>query len=74
MILINDGGSMSTLLKRVKKLPKGFVWGAATAAYQVEGNTNLDGKGKIMWDDYLKIREISHPILLVIFIIVIQKI
>ncbi len=45
---------MSTLLKRVKKLPKGFVWGAATAAYQVEGNTNLDGKGKIMWDDYLK--------------------
>ena len=45
---------MSTLLKRVKKLPKNFVWGAATAAYQVEGNTNLDGKGKIMWDDYLK--------------------
>ena len=47
MILINDGGSMSTLLKRVKKLPKGFVWGAATAAYQVEGNTNLDGKGRL---------------------------
>ena len=45
---------MSTLLKRVKKLPKNFVLGAATAAYQVEGNTNLDGKGKIMWDDYLK--------------------
>ncbi len=45
---------MSTLLKRVKKLPKGFVWGGATAAYQVEGATKVDGKGKTMWDDYLK--------------------
>lgn len=43
-----------TLLKRVKSLPKNFVWGGATAAYQVEGATKVDGKGKTMWDDYLK--------------------
>ncbi|WDF82357.1 6-phospho-beta-galactosidase [Lacticaseibacillus pabuli] len=43
-----------TMLNRVKALPKGFVWGGATAAYQVEGATTVDGKGKTMWDDYLK--------------------
>ncbi len=43
-----------SLLKRVKKLPKDFVWGGATAAYQVEGSTKVDGKGKTMWDDYLE--------------------
>ena len=40
-------------LNRVKKLPGGFVWGAATAAYQTEGSTKVAGKGKTMWDDYL---------------------
>lgn len=44
---------MESLLKRVKQLPDGFVWGGATAAYQVEGATKVDGKGKTMWDDYL---------------------
>lgn len=42
------------MLNRVKSLPKNFVWGGATAAYQVEGATKVDGKGKTMWDDYLK--------------------
>lgn len=30
--------------------PKGFVWGAASAAYQVEGGYNSDGKGLSVWD------------------------
>lgn len=42
-----------SLLNRVKHLPKGFVWGAATAAYQTEGATTVNGKGKTMWDDHL---------------------
>ena len=42
-----------SLLNRVQQLPKGFVWGAATAAYQTEGSTKVAGKGKTMWDDYL---------------------
>lgn len=45
---------MVSLLNRVQSLPKGFIWGGATAAYQVEGATKVDGKGKTMWDDYLQ--------------------
>lgn len=36
------------------RLPDDFVFGGATAAYQCEGATDVDGKGKVLWDDYLK--------------------
>ncbi|KAL5480934.1 hypothetical protein ACEPAI_9875 [Sanghuangporus weigelae] len=32
------------------RLPKNFKFGVATAAYQVEGATKLEGKGPIGWD------------------------
>lgn len=38
----------------MKKLPKEFILGGATAAYQAEGATSEDGKGKVAWDDYLE--------------------
>ena len=34
------------------KFPKGFLWGAATAAYQVEGAVREDGRGPSIWDTF----------------------
>jgi beta-glucosidase len=32
--------------------PDGFVWGAATAAYQIEGGARDDGRGPSIWDTF----------------------
>jgi beta-glucosidase len=34
--------------------PKNFVWGAASASYQVEGAAYEDGKGPSVWDEFCK--------------------
>ncbi|KAF8169515.1 beta-glucosidase [Pholiota molesta] len=38
-----------------RKLPKNFLWGFATASFQIEGSTDVDGRGKSIWDDFAKI-------------------
>ena len=36
-----------------QKFPEGFIFGGATAAYQVEGATREDGRGPCVWDEYM---------------------
>jgi beta-glucosidase len=44
---------MTTNLEAMlQQLPSDFRWGAATAAYQVEGSADADGKGRSIWDDF----------------------
>ena len=32
--------------------PKDFIWGTATASYQIEGAYNKDGRGLSIWDTF----------------------
>ncbi|HEY9367647.1 GH1 family beta-glucosidase [Streptomyces sp.] len=37
---------------RARKFPSGFMWGTATAAYQVEGAACVDGRTPSIWDTF----------------------
>ncbi|MDQ3889441.1 MAG: family 1 glycosylhydrolase, partial [Actinomycetota bacterium] len=37
------------------RFPSTFLWGAATAAYQIEGAWDADGKGRSIWDEFCRV-------------------
>lgn len=39
---------------KLDSFPKDFLWGAASAAYQIEGAWDTDGKGPSVWDNFAK--------------------
>lgn len=41
--------------EHLKPFPENFLWGSASAAYQVEGAWDKDGKGLSVWDVYAKL-------------------
>jgi beta-glucosidase len=45
-------GAVSTSEIERARFPSEFLWGMASAAYQVEGAWNLDGKGESDWDRF----------------------
>lgn len=48
-------GHIAMVYEKLKDFPKGFLWGSASAAYQVEGAWQEDGKGKSVWDEFVRI-------------------
>ena len=42
----------STTTSPTSPFPDDFLWGAATASYQIEGAANEDGRGRSIWDTF----------------------
>lgn len=38
------------------RFPADFVWGVATAAFQIEGSTTVDGRSDSIWDAYCRVQ------------------
>jgi beta-glucosidase len=44
-----------TTTSRLARFPDGFVWGASTAAFQIEGAGHLEGRRDSIWDAFCRV-------------------
>jgi beta-glucosidase len=44
--------SGSSITNHTRPFPPGFLWGTATASYQIEGAATADGRGPSIWDTF----------------------
>ncbi|MGY4494484.1 glycoside hydrolase family 1 protein [Pseudomonas sp. TE3610] len=54
-LLVTSGAAQA------QEAPASFRWGAASAAYQVEGATHADNRGRSIWDEYLDDKSLAGP-------------
>jgi beta-glucosidase len=47
-----DSATPQPISTDLRHFPTGFLWGSATASYQVEGAVNADGRGTSIWDTF----------------------
>lgn len=40
--------------------PRGFLWGTATSAYQIEGAPDADGRGPSIWDTFSRVKKNTY--------------